>query len=572
MKAAILLLAALPVIATAARAPKYSPEFDTLPPLAMVDELDQYKNVPDFAAQFNISNNGGRLLREFRRAVIGGHYKLPVLFVKLLANDPSVKYISRDRKVKRTTEYAVPAINAAIAQSYGYTGAGIGVAVLDSGVTTGTYGHPDLKASGGSGVSRVVYSESFIDDDTSTNDKYGHGEHVAGIIGGTGAISTQTSNAHSFRGIAPGVNIVNLRVLDAQGNGSDSALIAAIDRAIELKSRYNIRVMNLSLGRAVQESYALDPLCQAVERAWEAGITVVVAAGNGGRNNTRNTQGYGTILSPGNDPFVITVGAMRDMSTGSKGNDLLATYSSKGPTAIDHVVKPDLVAPGNQIVSLKPLAGGTIPSMAPSPVVPASYYGGSNSGSVYVKLSGTSMAAPMVSGAVALLLQKNPSLTPDAVKAILMRTASKTFPVTSTYTDTSTGISYVQHYDVFSVGAGYVDIWAALNYTGGVPAGLRAASPRAVPVAGVGVTLPVSLPVDGSNVIWGGDDNWGGTDVWGTMAFVSGSNVIWGGDDTPWGDDGVTGNSVLWGTNVIWGGDEDPETGFGPQSVVRGDK
>jgi serine protease AprX len=112
-------------------------------------------------------------------------------------------------------------------------------------------------------------------------------------------------------GIAPGANLLDLRVLDANGQGSDSAVIAAIETAIALKSKYNVRVINLSLGRPVYESYKLDPLCQAVEAAWKAGIVVVVAAGNDGRDNSFGNDGYGTISSPANDPYVITVGAMK---------------------------------------------------------------------------------------------------------------------------------------------------------------------------------------------------------------------------------------------------------------------
>ena len=125
---------------------------------------------------------------------------------------------------------------------------------------------------------------------------------------------------------------------------SDSAVISAIQRAIELKSTYNIRVMNLSLGRPVAESCALDPLCQAVEQAWEAGIVVVVAAGNEGRDNSAST-GYATVNCPGNSPFVITVGAINTLGTLSRLDDKVTSYSSKGPTLIDHYIKPDLVAP-----------------------------------------------------------------------------------------------------------------------------------------------------------------------------------------------------------------------------------
>src|SRR5262249_10975398 len=169
-------------------------------------------------------------------------------------------------------------------------------------------------------------------------DRYGHGTHVASILGGNAKMSSGPGYTHTFRGIAPNVKFVNLRVLDGNGKGTDSMVISAIQRAIALKSTYNIKVINLSLGRPVMESYLQDPLCQAVEQAWKAGIVVVVAAGNEGRNNSKGTQGYGTITSPANDPYVITVGAMKDMKTVVRGDDFIASYSSKGPTLFDQIV------------------------------------------------------------------------------------------------------------------------------------------------------------------------------------------------------------------------------------------
>jgi serine protease AprX len=160
--------------------------------------------------------------------------------------------------------------------------------------------------------------------------------------------------------MAPNANLINLMVLDQNGQSSDSIVIAAIDQAIALKSTYNIRLINLSLGRAVTESYKADPLCQAVEAAWKAGIVVVVAAGNDGRDNSVGEQGYGTIDAPGNDPYVITVGAMKAMDTYSRTDDLIASYSSKGPSLYDNVVKPDLVAPGNQVVSVEAAGNNTL--------------------------------------------------------------------------------------------------------------------------------------------------------------------------------------------------------------------
>lgn len=161
-----------------------------------------------------------------------------------------------------------------------YDGDDIGVAVIDSGVNT----VDDLKDA--SGHSRIVYNESFIPKDDGTNDDYGHGTHVAGIIAGNGKHSTGGKYTYTVRGIAPGANIVNLRVLDDHGSGTDSAVIAAIQRAIQLKATCNIRVINLSLGRNIPSSYTSDPQCQAVQQTWSAGIVVVVAAGNGGRDNS----------------------------------------------------------------------------------------------------------------------------------------------------------------------------------------------------------------------------------------------------------------------------------------------
>src|SRR6202167_1218753 len=186
-----------------------------------------------------------------------------------------------------------------MAWNSGLVGRELGVAVID----TGTYIHPDLNAANSS-RSRVVYRQSFIGG--VLNDDFGHGTHVAGIVGGNGSSSDQQGAFRTFKGIAPNANIVDLRVLDQNGASSDSVVIAAIQKAVQLKSQYNVRVINLSLGRQSFEGCSLDPLCQAVEAAWKAGIVVVVAAGNEGRNDSADTDGYRTISVPGNDPYAIT--------------------------------------------------------------------------------------------------------------------------------------------------------------------------------------------------------------------------------------------------------------------------
>ena len=319
--------------------PKMSADLQALSPTASVDAIVQFTHPPSADDMSSLGRVGGVLRRRFQ-SLNGALFTLKAAQLKTIAANPNIAYVSRDRSVSGSLEFAEPTVNANIAFQYGWTGAGVGVAVIDSGI----YNHPDLR-------SRIVHSESFVPGDATTNDAYGHGTHVAGIVAGNGYSSTGGSYIYTFRGIAPQATLINLRALDSNGQGTDSSVINAIDRAIQLKDVWNIRIINLSLGRQVFESYTLDPLCQEVEKAWQAGIVVVVAAGNNGRDNSMGTSGYGTIAAPGNDPYVITVGAMKDMTTITRTDDLIASYSSKGPTLLDQVVKPDLVAPGNSIVS-----------------------------------------------------------------------------------------------------------------------------------------------------------------------------------------------------------------------------
>jgi serine protease AprX len=288
---------------------------------------------------------------------------------------------------------------------YGYGGNGpVGVALIDSGIHIDP-SNPDLNYG-----ATVVYSQSFVASE-GTDDLYGHGTHLAGIIAGTGQNSL-SGYSNSIFGVAPGVQLINLKVLDKNGNSTDATVIQAINQAIALKNQYNIKVINLSLGRPIYESFLKDPLCQAVEQAWMAGITVVVAAGNSGRMYQAGTQGYGTIASPGNDPLAITVGAMNTESSLTTADDQMTTYSSKGPSLSDKVIKPDLVAPGNRIFSI--LAPGTTLAANANATIVGSY----------LVLSGTSMSAAVTSGAAATLISLE-SLTPDQVKARLMKTATK---------------------------------------------------------------------------------------------------------------------------------------------------
>jgi serine protease AprX len=333
--------------------------------------------------------------------------------------------------------------------------------------------------------------------------------------------------------------------------------------------------MNLSLGRPVYESYTLDPLCQAVEAAWKAGIVVVVAAGNEGRDNSSGNAGYGTITAPGNDPYVITVGAMKTENTDTRTDDLIASYSSKGPTAVDQIVKPDIVAPGNLVVSLL-AQHGRLPLTYPQNGIPLSYYQSNAPGvgaaptmpavptnpnveppavnfgpgmsNVYYTLSGTSMAAAVVSGAVADLLQAFPNLNPDQVKLLIMQTSYKTFPISSTATDPGTGTPYVDYYDIFTVGSGYLDLQAALAAARSVPNAGTAMSPSSSydPTSGL-----VTLNYDPSSV-WANPSLQGTRCLWGTSAIYS-SSTLQGNQAN------LTGAKCLWGTSTdsatksLWG-------------------
>jgi serine protease AprX len=460
-----------------------------------------------------------------------------------LSNQSNVAYISKDRALTPFFDNAAPAVNAPAAWKLNYTGSGIGIALIDSGVNA----HPDLDTTALLlPISRVVYSQSFVPGDSSPGDKYGHGTHIAGLIAGSGLSSTGPLFSQTFKGIAPGAHIINLRVLDENGAATDSLVIAAIDQAISLKSKYNIRIINLSLGRGVFESYKQDPLCQAVEKAWQHGIVVVVAAGNNGRYLP--TSGYATVTSPGNDPYALTVGAMKPMGTPERTDDLIASYSSKGPTLIDHVVKPDVVAPGNLLVSTE-IGNTTLFNTEPDNRVPYSayvYYGSSSPSKFYFQLSGTSMATGVVSGMVADLLQANPVLTPDQVKARLMKTASKSFPSTSSVYDAASGVTYTSQYDIFTVGAGYVDLAAALASTE-VSNG-TAMSPVASYDSSSG---NVYLTSDSSSV-WGTKQAWSGPAVWGPSQFTGGSSIMWGAN-TPGGTSIMWGASDLWGSSIMWG-------------------
>lgn len=425
---------------------------------------------------------------------------------------------------------------------FGLTGAGVGVAILDSGI----HQIDDLKDMA-TGQSRIVFTKDFVTGSTITEDKCGHGTHIAGLIGGSGFDSTGSNYFRTYYGIARKCSFINVRVLDDKGQGTVSQVISGIQWAIENKTRYNIRVMNLSLGHPVGEGYATDPLCQAVEAAWKAGIVVVCAAGNGGRlNETQDPSdtnegwgtAYGTVQSPGNSPYVITVGSMKQ-TDGLRINDKIATYSGRGPSRLDYVMKPDIVAPGNKVVSTDADGSYLVTHFHNNRVSKSEYWYNitrKDPSDKYFRLSGTSMATPVVAGAAALMIQNNSALTPDMIKARLMISADK-------WLDDN------ENSDPCTYGAGFLNITAALASTA-TPT-MSALSPSLVQDANGNVF------VDPARVIWGTDIN-GNRVIWGT-AGVEDIRVVWG-NRVIWGEslNILDASRVIWGTSVwadrvVWG-------------------
>jgi serine protease AprX len=300
----------------------------------------------------------------------------------------------------------------------GVTGQGVTVAVVDTGIAQ----VPDLAGrivpvTQGLGPPKPCKN---LSGELNCDDAYGHGTFVAGVIAGNGA-----SSGGRWKGIAPGARVLSVKIAGANGAADVSNVLAAIQWVVSFKDDYGIRVLNLSLGTDSTQTYRTDPFNYAVQRAWEAGIAVVVAASNMG-------PAPGTIAKPGDDPWVITVGATDDRGTRALGDDFLPDFSARGPTAADQLPKPDVVAPGAHIISLR-APGSTVDATYPT------YVDGS-----YRRGSGTSMAAGVVSGAAALLLQRNPAATPNRVKYALTATARD-------------GASD----DPLAVGAGVVDAYRA---------------------------------------------------------------------------------------------------------------
>jgi serine protease AprX len=538
------LLVAVPA-ATAGDHPKVSPEatkqIGAVGPDDMLPVIIQTVSDPSSGHFARLHGRGG-VLKGRHVAIRGYSARVPAAQIELLADDPEVERISYDTPVQAHLDVATRAIRADLArvEHAGLTGKGVGIAMIDTGVMT----HADFQRP--KGQAQVLEVE-VVGREPGLMDYYGHGTHVAGILVGSGAASSDKLSFRTFRGMAPEAQLISIRALQPDGSGNTSDVIAAIDWAIRFKGTYNIRVVNLSLGHPVYESYTVDPLCRAVRAASDAGLLVVVAAGNDGGVGS----GFGTISSPGNEPTAVTVGAMDDSNSAAIEDDLLAWYSSKGPTLIDHLVKPDLVAPGTWIVSTR----------APESYLDTQYHdlalqfgdyktdpANALRDGDYYTLAGTSMAAPFVAGTAALMIQREPLISPATVKARLMRSAVKDENL------------------VFETGAGYLDVVAALADRGQSGA---SPSPRSMLAADGFIYIEntglIWQAIGSEALIWSTGEIWGDgkgarascllTDV--PPEILSAYGAVWGSGgkvgaksttltSVPVENDQVTGSGLIW--------------------------
>jgi serine protease AprX len=342
---------------------------------------------------------GGSILTQYT-IINGVEASIPVLVQRLLAAIPGVN-VTPDVTVNvqsaavstgphTPSDSFVTQTGATQLAGQTDTGQGVTVAVLDTGIDN----LPDFSG-------RLVGGVDLSGEGNPFQDSFGHGTFVAGLIAGNGA-----SSNGQYSGEAPGANLVSIKVAGANGSTKLGTLISGLQWAVKNQSTYGIRVLNMSLGFQPTQSTENNPLDMAVERTWNAGIAVVASAGNAGPYN-------GTILSPGDDPLVITVGALDDLAQSNVAQDEMTDFSSVGPTSPDGWVKPDVVTSGRSVVSLA-APGSTIYNGNPSARIGSGNFVG----------SGTSFSTAITSGAAALVLARNPQLVPNQVKGDLLATTS----------------------------------------------------------------------------------------------------------------------------------------------------
>jgi serine protease AprX len=485
-----------------------------------------------------VAKLGGKRGRKLN-LISGQVVELPNFVLRKLANSPAVASIHHDRETSGEMNRAAVVEGArAVQEEYGLDGAGVGVAIIDSGIAAW---HDDLTYKGSNtkvkvvGGQRVTKFVDFVNGRLTAYDDNGHGTHVAGIIAGNGY---DTYGARA--GIAPAANLVSLKVLSDHGSGRISDVIAALDWVVANKAAYNIRVVNLSVGASITESYMTDPLTLAAKRCVDAGVVVVTAAGNLGKNVTTGKAQYGGITSPGNAPWVLTVGAYSHEGTINRNDDKIGGYSSRGPTAVDFGAKPDVVATGTGIVSLA-VPGSAMYSMKAQYLLNGTV---KTANKPYLSLTGTSMASPIVAGTAALMLQANPKLTPNLVKAIIEYTAQ-------TY-----------KYDTLTQGAGFLNTKGAVDLA------------KFLYTAKAGQRYPYNRSWS-RTIVWGNrklkngvikpaGTAWAPGTVWGAARTAEGDNIVWGtiareSDNIVWGTSAMDADNLVWGTfaregdNIVWG-------------------
>ena len=527
--------------------------------------------------------------RDGKLGIINGQVvDVPDRLLRQMAQHPSVFRIHYDRPAaKFNYRTSVTVGTRIVRETLGLSGAGIGVAVIDSGIATW---HDDLTNTTSTlypyGNQRVAKFVDFVNGRTQPYDDNGHGTHVAGIIAGNGYDS-----GGQKAGAAPEASVIALKVLDANGNGTVSSIIAALDWVLANHAAYNIRVVNMSVGSSIHESAWTDPLTLAAKKVVDAGVVVVAAAGNFGRNAAGQIQ-YGGISAPGNAPWVLTVGGSSTQGTTNRGDDVVGGFSSRGPSFIDWNAKPDLVAPGAGTVSLAS-PGSHFYQTKASALSPGTI---ATANLPYLSLTGTSMAAPVVAGTVALMLQANPSLTPNAVKSILQYTAED-----RGYNGLTEGAGFLNAVGAVRLARFYANakpgdrvpvqkMWSRRIIWGNhrIGGGVLDVSQNAFRLD---TTWGVAQTDKGDNIVWGTATQDGGDNiVWGT-AVGEGDNIVWGtavgeGDNIVWGTDcggadcdGVAwgsidqsaGDNIVWGTaepgdNIVWG----TSTSTGGDNIVWG--
>ena len=392
-------------------------------PSKLVKVILQLDGKPTGQLNALLSSNGVKIKKQFAN-LDSFALELPLNVVNALSQFPEVGLVSVDSEVMTLGGHVAHTTGAdnvrAMSADGALDGSGIGIAILDSGIFGGHTSFLDTQT----GQSRILVNQDFTGEGR-TDDPYGHGTHVAAAAAGNGMIAKG-----EYIGIAPRAKLLNLRVLNSKGVGTVSSVLSALNWLMQMAPAYNVRVVNMSLGMPAINSYKFDPLCVAVRKLVDKGIVVVAAAGNNGKNSA-GQKIYGQIHAPGNEPSALTVGAVDTHGTDTRADDTIATYSSRGPTRsfwtdangvkhYDNIIKPEISAPGNKTVFAESPNNYLL---AQNPSLDSGV--SSSPARKQMMLSGTSMAAPLAAGTAALMLEVNPTLTPNLVKSLMMYSAQQ---------------------------------------------------------------------------------------------------------------------------------------------------